>query len=71
MLPDKLTVITGSQTARCVEGEWRPCSLQQWQAIAEYMTVKIISGSAWWSGIILKREGDLYTVLTNDHVINN
>lgn len=69
-LPNKLPAITCSTNPVCGEGECRPCSPQELKAIAESITVKIISGSAWGSGIIIKREGDLYTVLTNDHVIN-
>ncbi len=39
--------------------------------IAQQITVKINSGDKKGSGIIIKKEGNLYTVLTNRHVISS
>jgi hypothetical protein len=36
---------------------------------ARAITVKIISGDNWGSGIIIQRKGQVYTVLTNAHVL--
>ena len=36
---------------------------------AREITVKVIEGDSWGSGILIHREGNLYTVLTNAHVI--
>lgn len=37
--------------------------------IAEKITVKIFSENSWGSGIIIARQGSLYTVVTNAHVL--
>ncbi|HAZ44117.1 MAG TPA: peptidase S1 [Cyanobacteria bacterium UBA11369] len=41
-------------------------SLQQ---LAKAITVKVLSGDTWGSGILIRRQGQVYTVLTNDHVL--
>jgi S1-C subfamily serine protease len=33
------------------------------------ITVKILSGDTWGSGILIRRQGDQYLVLTNEHVL--
>jgi len=38
---------------------------------AREITVKVIEGDSWGSGILIHREGNLYTVLTNAHVISS
>ncbi len=45
------------------------CSPKQLKKVAQLITVKIFSGSGWGSGILIKREGDVYTVLTNQHIL--
>lgn len=45
------------------------CSPKQLKKIAQLITVKIFSGSGWGSGILIKREGNVYTVLTNQHIL--
>lgn len=45
------------------------CSPKQLKKIAQLITVKIFSGSGWGSGILIKREGKVYTVLTNQHIL--
>jgi S1-C subfamily serine protease len=37
--------------------------------LAQAITVKVFSGSTWGSGVIIRRQGQAYTVLTNDHVL--
>ena len=37
---------------------------------ARNITVKIVAGKFWVSGIILARKDDTYRILTNDHVLN-
>ncbi|GAB1542590.1 hypothetical protein NUACC21_52640 [Scytonema sp. NUACC21] len=44
-------------------------SPEQLQKLAQNITVKIISGERGGSGILIQREGDLYTVLTSQHVL--
>lgn len=44
-------------------------SLTQLQNRARAITVKIIAGRGWGSGILIKKQGENYTVLTNAHVI--
>ncbi|MEG4811585.1 serine protease [Microcoleus sp. F8-D3] len=36
---------------------------------ARSITVKVLSGDSWGSGIIIQRQEQVYTVLTNDHVL--
>jgi len=43
--------------------------LNQLQQQARGITVKVLSGRTWGSGIIIRRQGQLYTVLTNRHVL--
>lgn len=45
------------------------CTPKQLKKIAQLITVKIFSGSGWGSGILIKRKGNLYTVLTNQHIL--
>lgn len=44
-------------------------SNNQLQALAESITVKVFSGQNSGSGILIAREGDVYTVVTNQHVL--
>lgn len=44
-------------------------SLTQLQERARSITVKVISGQGWGSGILLKKQGQVYTILTNAHVL--
>ncbi|MUG92530.1 tetratricopeptide repeat protein [Scytonema sp. UIC 10036] len=45
-------------------------SSSQLQKLAQSITVGIVSGERGGSGIILQKEGDLYTVLTSQHVVD-
>ena len=36
---------------------------------ARLITVKVLSGDSWGSGILIQQQGQLYTVLTNEHVL--
>lgn len=38
--------------------------------IAKSITVKVLAGEGSGSGILIQRQGDIYTVLTNDHVLS-
>jgi len=42
----------------------------QLQNLAQSITVKVISGQTWGSGILFQRQGQTYTVVTNRHVLN-
>ncbi len=44
-------------------------NLQGLQRYARNITVKVISDDNWGSGILVRRQGDSYTVLTNQHVL--
>ncbi|VXD24851.1 putative peptidase S1 and S6 chymotrypsin/Hap [Planktothrix serta PCC 8927] len=53
----------------CWEASCQVCTPKQLQQIAQNITVKILSGSAWGSGILVRRQGNIYTVLTNQHIL--
>jgi S1-C subfamily serine protease len=44
---------------------------QKLHEYARSITVKVLSAQGWGSGIIIQRQGQLYTVVTNEHVLNN
>lgn len=44
-------------------------SEQQLRQLAQSITVKVIAGEGWGSGILIRRQGQVYTVLTNRHVL--
>ena len=44
-------------------------SEQQLRQLAQSITVKVIAGEGWGSGILIHRQGQVYTVLTNRHVL--
>ncbi|NEP53002.1 MAG: trypsin-like peptidase domain-containing protein, partial [Moorea sp. SIO3C2] len=44
-------------------------NLINFELLATQITVKVIAGKTWGSGIIINREGSVYTVLTNRHVL--
>jgi serine protease Do len=44
-------------------------NLQGLQRYARNITVKVLSDDNWGSGILVRRQGDSYTVLTNQHVL--
>jgi S1-C subfamily serine protease len=50
----------------CVASE---LSTVQLHSYAKSITVKVFSGDAWGSGILIHKQGQNYTVLTNDHVL--
>ncbi len=47
------------------------CTIKDLKSLAKSITVKVISENGWGSGIILKREGEVYTVVTNQHVLDS
>jgi len=67
--PRRLTPVGRSQIPACQVYGCRLCTPEQLQTIARAIAVKIIGDRGWGSGILIKKRGDLYTVLTNDHVL--
>ncbi len=45
-------------------------SSRQLQKLAQSITISIVSGERGGSGILIHKEGDLYTVLTSQHVVD-
>lgn len=45
-------------------------SIKQLKQRAESITVKVLSEKSWGSGVVVKRQGQIYTVLTNQHVLD-
>ncbi len=37
--------------------------------LARSITVQVLSGNQWGSGILIQKQGEVYTVLTNEHVL--
>lgn len=46
-------------------------TLEQIQNQALAITVKVKSGQTWGSGVLIQRQGELYTVVTNRHVLTS
>ncbi|HEY9827769.1 MAG TPA: serine protease [Stenomitos sp.] len=46
-----------------------PNNLQSLQRYARAITVKVMSDDNWGSGILIRQQGKMYTVLTNQHVL--
>ena len=44
-------------------------SVEQLSQLAESITVKVLSGENWGSGIVIHQQGEVYTVITNEHVL--
>lgn len=44
-------------------------STEQLRQLAQSITVKVISGRTWGSGITIGKQGRVYTVVTNEHVL--
>lgn len=61
---------TQLQTQDCADCQ-SFCSIEQLKSLAKSITVKVISGQEWGSGIILKQLGQIYTVVTNQHVLGD
>ncbi len=61
--------VTKIQSQNCAECN-NFCTIKELKSLAKSITVKIISENGWGSGIILKREGKVYTVITNQHVLD-
>lgn len=45
-------------------------SAEQLQRLARSITVKVVTGDSWGSGILIQKQGQTYTVLTNQHVLD-
>lgn len=47
------------------------CTPEQIKNLAAAITVKVFSDNSWGSGILLQQEGETYTLITNQHVLNS
>ena len=45
-------------------------STEQLQRLARSITVKVLTGDSWGSGILIQKQEQIYTVLTNQHVLD-
>ncbi len=52
-----------------LEQKSKQLSPSQLSEKARSITVKVLAGRAWGSGILIQKQGQLYTVLTNAHVL--
>jgi S1-C subfamily serine protease len=73
MLPKNFSYLESSatqiQSQNCA-GCNNFCTIKELKNIAKSITVQIISKNSRGSGIILKREGEVYTIVTNQHVLD-
>lgn len=73
MLPKKFSYLESSatqiQSQNCASCN-NFCTIKELKNIAKSITVQIISKNSRGSGIILKREGEVYTIVTNQHVLD-
>lgn len=53
------------------EGESLPQRTGDLAQKARSITVKVLAGDSWGSGIVIQRQEQVYTVLTNDHVLQS
>lgn len=44
-------------------------TLRQLRDRAQSITIKVLAGQSWGSGILIQKQGQVYTVLTNEHVL--
>lgn len=69
MLPVQSLPLSISTPRLLVKQQVSQLSQEQLQKLAQSITVKIISGEKGGSGILIQKEGQLYTVLTSQHVL--
>ncbi len=73
MLPKKFSDLESSatqiQSKNCAKCN-NFCTIEELKSFAKSIAVKVIYENSWGSGIILKREGEVYTVVTNKHVLD-
>ncbi|MCL2930208.1 MAG: serine protease [Trichodesmium sp. St2_bin6] len=67
--PDLKSSATQIQSKNCANCN-NFCTIKELKSLAKSITVKIISENGWGSGIILKREKKVYTIVTNQHVLD-
>ncbi len=65
-LPRQILSIDVSAPIASVSPKLSPEQLSQ---LAKSMTVKVFSGETWGSGILIQKQGEVYQVLTNEHVL--
>jgi S1-C subfamily serine protease len=65
-LPRQAIPINVSAPVASVSPKLSPEQLSQ---LAKSVTVKVLSGETWGSGILIQRQGEVYQVLTNEHVL--
>jgi serine protease Do len=58
-----------AQSSQTVSLALTRSNLQVLQRHARDITVKVLSGNNWGSGILVRKQGQTYTVLTNEHVL--
>ena len=71
LLPAEVLDSKVSVPERLIEQPPVQLSVEQLHNLAESITVKVISGEVLGSGIIIRKQGSIYTVLTNDHVLRS
>ncbi|ARV61576.1 hypothetical protein BZZ01_25730 [Nostocales cyanobacterium HT-58-2] len=69
MLPVQSLPLSISAPKLFAQQQSSQLSQEQLQKLAESITVKIISGEKGGSGILIQKEGQLYTVLTSQHIL--
>ncbi|MFW6357849.1 MAG: trypsin-like peptidase domain-containing protein, partial [Chroococcales cyanobacterium] len=69
LLPPSTLYLTGCLPQIRTSQAQKILSTPEVEKVAERITVRVIVGENQGSGTIIKREGELYTVLTNRHVI--
>lgn len=69
MLPVQSLPLSLSTARLFAQQQASQLSQEQLQKLAVSITVKIISGEKGGSGILIQKEGQLYTVLTSQHVL--
>lgn len=69
MLPVQSLYISISAPKLYARQQISQLSQEQLQKLAQSITVKIISGEKGGSGILIQKDGSLYTVLTSQHVL--
>ena len=60
---------TKIETQNCVDCN-NFCTIEQLKNLAKSITVKVISENSWGSGIMIRQQGEVYTVITNQHVLD-
>jgi serine protease Do len=69
-VPDKTSVTSHKSPSSTLQSfALKQSNLQVLQRHARAITVKVLSGDDWGSGILIRQQGQRYTVITNEHVL--